>query len=205
MTEAYDSEFIDIDDLSVEDFNDLAQSAGWSDGMPLYIPTEAAVDRLVEAVRGDNEPLGPVPPRQVVPTMQSLAANAVMAGCHPEHFPAVVAALRACLAPDYNLHGTLATTHPCTNLIMVNGPIARQIGMNGGANAFGSGNRANATIGRAIRLILLNIGGGTPGVLDRATLGTPAKYSFCFAESAGDNPWGKPWPWSEASMRPSAP
>lgn len=189
MTEALDSEFIDLDDLSIEDFNDMAQSAGWSDGMPLYIPTEEAVNRLVEAVRGDNEPLGPVPPRQIVPTMQSLAANAVMAGCRPEHFPAVVAALRSCLAPAYNLHGTLATTHPCTNLVMVNGPIRGEIELNCGSNCFGQGRRANAAIGRALQLIMLNVAGARPGDMDRSTQGSPGKYAFCFGENEEESPW----------------
>ncbi len=189
MNESLDTEFVDIDDMSIEEFNDMAQSAGWSDGMPLYVPTEEAVARLVEKVHGDNEPLGPVPPRQIMPTMQSLAANAVMAGCKPEYFPAVVAALRACLAPEYNLHGTLATTHPCTNLVMVNGPMRNAIELNCGSNCFGQGRRANAAIGRALQLIMLNVAGAKPGDMDRATQGSPGKYAFCFGENEEESPW----------------
>lgn len=189
MKEAPNTEFIDVDDMSIEAFNDMAEEFGWSDGMPLYVPTQAAVARLVDIVRGDNGPLDPMPPRLVVPTMQSLAANAVMAGCKPEHFPAVVAAVRACLKPEYNLHGTLATTHPCTNMVMLNGPIRNEIGLNCGANCFGQGWRANAAIGRAVQLIMTNVGGAQPAVMDRSTQGSPGKYAFCFGENEEESPW----------------
>ncbi len=189
MNDPLDREFIDVEDTSVEAFNEMAETAGWSDGLPLYVPTEDAVGRLVETVRGDNEPIGPVPPRQIVPTMKSLAANAVMAGCKPDYFPAVVAALRACLEPDYNLHGTLATTHPCTNMIMLNGPLRNEIDVNCGSNCFGQGRRANAAIGRALQLIMLNIAGAQPGDMDRATQGSPGKYTFCFGENEEESPW----------------
>lgn len=189
MSEAPETEFIDVDDLSVEAFNEMAEANGWSDGMPLYVPTTEAVDRLVESMRGDNAPLGPVPPRQIMPTLQSLAANAVMAGCKPAYFPAVVAGLRACLEPAYNLHGTLATTHPCTNMIMLNGPIRKEIDLNCGSNCFGQGRRANAAIGRALQLIMLNIAGARPGDMDRSTQGSPGKYAFCFGENEEESPW----------------
>ena len=189
MTEAYDSEFIELDDMSFEDFNELAERQGWSDGMPLYVPTEDAVARLVETMRGDNEPIGAISPRQVTPTLNSLAANAVMAGCKPDYFPAVVAALRACLKPDYNLHGTLATTHPCTNMVLINGPIRKDIGVNCSSNCFGQGWRANAAIGRALQLIMVNIGGARPADMDRSTQGSPGKYAFCFGENEEESPW----------------
>jgi len=189
MSGALDGEFIDVKDMSIEAFNDMAEEAGWSDGMPLCLPTEEAVELLVATVRGDNEPLGPVPPRQIMPTMQSLAANAVMAGCKPEFFPAVVAALRACLTPEYNLHGTLATTHPCTNMIMINGPLRGEIDVNCGSNCFGQGRRANAAIGRALQLIMLNVAGAQPAVMDRSTQGSPGKYAFCFGENEEESPW----------------
>ena len=189
MTEPNDSEFIEIDDMSLEDFNDMAEKLGWSDGMPLYVPTEEAVARLVETMHGDNEPIGPISPRQVAPPLNSLAANAVMAGCKPDYFPAVVAALRACLKPDYNLHGTLATTHPCTNMVLINGPIRQEIGVNCSSNCFGQGWRANAAIGRALQLIMVNIGGARPADMDRSTQGSPGKYSFCFGENEEDSPW----------------
>ncbi len=189
MNETHDTQYLDIDDISADAFNDMAESLGWSDGMPLYVPTEESVARLIGTVHGDNAPLGPVPPRQITPTMQSLAANAVMAGCKPPYFPAVVAALRSCLAPEYNLHGTLATTHPCTNMIMMNGPARQEIDLNCGANCFGQGRRANAAIGRALQLIMLNVAGARPAEMDRSTQGSPGKYSFCFGENEEESPW----------------
>ena len=140
-------------------------------------------------VRGDNRPYPPVPPRQIVPTLQSLAANAVMAGCKPEYFPVVTAAMRGVLDPEYNLHGTLATTHSCAPMVMVSGPIRHELGINCGSNCFGQGWRPNATIGRALGLMLLNIAGAKPGEMDRSTQGNPAKYTFCFGENEEENPW----------------
>lgn len=189
MDQAPEIELIDVEDMSIEAFNDMAEAFGWSDGMPLYVPAIEAVDKLVETVRGDNEPIGPVPPRVVNPTMRSLAANAVMAGCKPEYFPAVVAALRSCLAPDYNLSGILATTHPCTNMAMMSGPIRNEIALNCGSNCFGQGWRANAAIGRALQLIMLNVAGARPAIMDRATQGSPGKYAFCFGENEEESPW----------------
>ena len=129
---------------------------GWSDGFPLVMPTEDVVGRFVELVRGDNEPLPPITPRLVIPTLETLAANAVMAGCRPEYFPAVLAAARAVLDPEYNLHGSLATTHSCAPMLMFNGPIRNEIEINFSSNCFGQGHQANATIGRALQLILSN-------------------------------------------------
>ncbi len=125
----------------------------------------------------------------MVPTLQSLAANAVMAGCKPEYFPVVLAALRGVLVPDYNLHGTLATTHPCAPLVMVSGPLRHELGINCSSNCFGQGWRANASIGRALELVLMNVGGAKPAVMDRSTMGSPAKYSFCFGENEEESPW----------------
>ncbi|MBM3643854.1 MAG: hypothetical protein FJX02_05865 [Alphaproteobacteria bacterium] len=189
MTNLAEQELIDVGDMDVVAFNDFAAEQGWSDGLPLYLPTEQAVLRMVETVRGDNRPFAPISPRQVLPTLHGLAANAVMAGCRPEYFPAVTAALRAVLDPDYNLHGTLATTHPCAPMLMVNGPARKNLGINCGSNCFGQGWRANAAIGRALALILLNVGGAKPGEMDRATQGSPAKYSYCFGENEEESPW----------------
>src|SRR5689334_10689939 len=119
MSDTAESELIEIGDLDAEAWAEYAERQGWSDGLPLVPPTEAAVARFVEACRGDNEPFAPISPRQVVPTLQSLAANAVMAGCKPGYFPAVLAALRGVLTPEYNLHGTLATTHSCAPMVLV--------------------------------------------------------------------------------------
>ena len=189
MTDIEDLERIEIGDLSADEWNDFAAGQGWSDGLPLVMPTEGAVQAFVEVCRGDNEPFGPLTPRQVVPTLASLAANAVMAGCKAEYFPVVIAALRAVQAPDYNLHGTLATTHPCAPMIMVSGPLRERLQINCASNCFGQGWRANASIGRALQLILLNIGGAKPGEMDRSTMGSPAKFTFCFGENEAESPW----------------
>ena len=189
MIEPADTETIDVGDLSPDAWNDYAIAQGWSDGLPLVMPTEAAVQRFVDAARGDNETFAPISPRQLVPTLRSLAANAVMAGCKPEYFPVVLAGLKSVLDPAYNLHGTLATTHPCAQLMLINGPIRKTLDINCGANCLGQGRRANAAIGRALQLILLNVGGAKPGEMDRATHGSPAKYSYCFGENEEVSPY----------------
>jgi hypothetical protein len=189
MKDAPETETIDLPDIDAEAWNEYATELGWSDGMPLYAPTEAKVAAFTAIARGDNEPIPPISPRQIIPTLPALAANAVMAGCKPEYFPTVIAALRGVLQPDYNLHGTLATTHPCAPMIMVSGPARHELVINCGSNCFGQGWRANAAIGRALALILLNIGGAKPGEMDRATHGSPAKYSYCFGENQEESPW----------------
>lgn len=189
MSDISDQEFIDVENMDLEDWNQFAAEQGWSDGFPMHVPTEAAVEAMMAPARGDNQEIPPISPRQVVPTMQSLAANAVMAGCKPAYFPAVVAALRAVLHPDYNLHGMLATTHPCASMVMFSGPVRQALEINCSSNCFGQGWRANATIGRALQLILLNVGGARPGEMDRSTQGSPAKFSFCFGENEEESPW----------------
>ena len=189
MTDIAEQEVIDIGDMDVETFNEFATQQGWSDGMPLFVPTEAKVAKFVATVRGDNRPYSPVPPRQIAPTLQAMAANAVMAGCKPEYFPVVTAALRSVLEPEFNLHGTLATTHSCAPMVMVSGPIRHELNINCGTNCFGQGRQANATIGRALGLILLNVAGAKPGEMDRSTQGNPAKFTFCFGENEEENPW----------------
>jgi len=129
-----------------------------------------------------------IAPRWGALTREVLAINMVMAGCKPEHAPVVRAAMLALTERQFNLNGVQATTHMASPLVVVNGPIARAVGMNGGANAFGSGNRANATIGRAIRLMMLNVGGGRAPDLDKCTLGNPAKYTYCVCENEDDSP-----------------
>ena len=189
MKDIADQEVIDLEDMDVEAFNEFATEQGWSDGMPLYVPTESKVAKFVETVRGDNRPYPPVPPRQVIPTIQALAANAVMAGCKPEYFPLVLLALEALAEEQYNLYGTQATTHPCTPMLIFNGPIAKEVGLNSGNNVMGNYFRANAAIGRAVRLALVNIGAAIPGTGDMATAGTPAKFTFCVAENEDASPW----------------
>jgi len=163
---------------------------GWTDGLPVVPPTRAQVDAVVEVLGGDPDLIEcKVPPRHGSLTREVLAINIVIAGCKPEYAPVVRAAMLALSAKAFNLNGVQATTHMAAPLLVVNGPIARDIGMNGGCNAFGSGNRANATIGRALRLVLLNVGGAWPGDLDKSTLGHPGKYTYCVAENEAGSPW----------------
>ncbi len=168
----------------------LLEARGWGDGLPVVPPTPGRVARMVEgAGLAAGEEIGRMPPRQGVVTVEALAVNAVMAGCLPAYMPVLVAAARGALQPEFSLHALQATTHPVAPLIIVNGPVAARIDMNAAYGCFAPGNRANATIGRAMRLTLLNVGGASPGVLDRATQGSPAKYAFCIAENEEESPW----------------
>jgi hypothetical protein len=163
---------------------------GWTDGLPIVPPTEPRVRAfLARTARDPREVVGVLPPRQGEATVEKIAANAVMAGCRPDYFPVVLAAIEALADPLFNLDSVQATTHPVAPLIVVNGPIARTIGLQAGYNAFGQGFRANVTIGRAVRLVLMNIGGGLPGSGDRATQGSPAKIASCVAENEAESPW----------------
>lgn len=163
---------------------------GYSDGLPLVPPTPEKIAAVLEALGGEaGETLCRVPPRWGSLTREVLAINMVMAGCRPEYAPVVEAAILALCAPPFNLNGVQATTHMASPLLVVNGPIRKAIGMNAGCNVFGSGNRANATIGRALRLMLLNVGGGWPGLLDKSTLGHPGKYTYCIAENEEESPF----------------
>jgi hypothetical protein len=161
----------------------------WADGLPIIPPTEDRV-RAMLAGRDGGKTLGVMPPlwRQV--SVEKLAVNAVMAGCEPRAFPIIVAAVEAMLDGAFNLYGVQATTHPVAPLLVVNGPYGREVGLHSGSGCFGPGFRANATIGRAIRLIMLNVGGAWPGRYDMATQGSPAKYSYCIAENEAASPWG---------------
>ncbi len=168
-------------------------SHGWTDGLPVTPPTDARIARMLEGTRrSPDEVIGKVPPDLAPITVEKVAINAVMAGCLPEYLPVVLAALEASLEPVFTLHGLLCTTCFSSPIIVVNGPIAKRIGMNWGVNALGQGNRANATIGRALQLIVRNVGGGIPGDLDRATLGGPGKFTFCFAEDEYTDPEWEP-------------
>jgi len=163
---------------------------GWSDGLPVVPPTEERVLEMLDGTsRSPREVIGTVPPNLAECTVEKVAINAVMAGCRPEYMPVVLTAIEAALMPGFGLHGVLATTNACTPVVMVNGPIARAIGMNSKGNVFGQGNRANAAIGRTLQLVVRNVGGGRPGEIDRSVFGSPAKYSFCFAEDEEDPRW----------------
>jgi thiol-disulfide isomerase/thioredoxin len=163
---------------------------GWSDGLPVVPPTDVRIIRMLDGTtRKPSEIIGDVPPNLSPITVEKVAVNAVMAGCRPEYMPVVIAALEAALDPLFTMHGLLCTTCFSGPIVVVNGPIVKEIGMNSGINCLGQGNRANATIGRALQLIIRNVGGGRPGELDRAVLGGPGKYTFCFAEDESDPTW----------------
>ena len=179
--------------LPITDIGDPVETCydqGWSDGLPVVPPTGARVLRMLEGSSRDPQAIiGVVPPRLSPCTVEKAAINAVMAGCRPEYFPVVLAAIEAALEPAFSMHGVLCTTCFSSPIVIVNGPIARHIGMNCGVNAMGQGNRANATIGRALQLVIRNVGGGVPGGIDRSTLGHLGKYTFCFAEDESDQDW----------------
>lgn len=169
---------------------ELMCSKGWSDGLPVIPPTAERVERMLAWCDRDlDKPVLNIPPRFGAATPVRIAANAVMAGCKPEHFPLVLLALEALADEQYNLYGTQATTHPCTPMLIFNGPAAKEAGLNAGQNAMGNYFRANAVIGRAVRLALVNIGAAIPGTGDMATTGTPAKFTFCVAENEEQSPW----------------
>jgi hypothetical protein len=163
---------------------------GWTDGLPVIAPTPQLVREMIATIDfGKDHLVGVIPPLNGKATVEKLAANAVMAGCLPAYFPLVAAAVELMLRPTFNLNGIQTTTSNVTPLVIVNGPCRQALNLNFSSNVLGQGWRANGTIGRAIRLILSNIGGAVPGVLDKATLGQPAKYSFCIAENEEENPW----------------
>ncbi len=162
----------------------------WTDGLPVIPPTPERVERMLAGTRRDpGEVVARLNPRQGDATVERVAINAVMAGCAPAYLPVVLAAVEAVADPAFNLTGIQATTNPVGPLVVVNGAVRTRIGMNCGRNALGPGNRANATIGRALRLCLINIGGGIPGDVDKAILGMPGKYTFCLGENEEESPW----------------
>ena len=175
---------------SSEDELEACYDRGWSDGLPVVPPTALRVIRMLKGSdREASEIIGNVPPDNVPCSIEKVAINAVLAGCKPEYFPVVLAAVEAALQDRFCMHGLLCTTYFSSPVVIVNGPVAKAIGMNSGMNALGQGNRANATIGRALQLLIRNVGGGLPGGIDRATMGNPGKYSYCFAEDESDFDW----------------
>jgi hypothetical protein len=170
--------------------NELFQRNGWTDGLPIVPPTEALVRRFVDAAGlAPADVVGTEPVRRRRITAEKVAIAAVMAGGQPEYMPVVMALVRAVCEPAYGLHGCTASTGGSAPFVVVNGPIRRAIGMNATHNALANGSRANATIGRALRLLIINVLGGIPGRLDRSTLGHPGKFTFCVAEDEEDSPW----------------
>ncbi len=176
---------------SLDEINGYFYEQGWTDGLPIVPPTDERVTNMLSGIawRNADDVIGAVPPAMGRGTVKNIAVNAVMAGCLPEYMPVIVTALEALLEPPYGLHHRQTTTHAGAPLMIVNGPVAKDLKINGGTGCFGPGWRANSTIGRAIRLILINLGGAIPGEVDFSQHGHPGKYSFCIAEYEDANPW----------------
>ena len=193
LTLRFDTDLLQARKIELAESEDIMEACferGWSDGLPLVPPTPLRVARMLSGTDcSADEIVGSVPPDNRPCTIEKIAINAVMAGCKPDYLQVVIAALKAALKDEFCMHGLLCTTYFSTPVMIVNGPITKQIGMNSGVNALGQGNRANATIGRALQLIVRNVGGGIPGGIDRATLGNPGKYTFCFCEDESDAEW----------------
>ncbi len=169
---------------------EVLHQSGCTDGLPVVIPTRDRVDRLVLASGLDSDvDLGAMGPGGGAATVEKLAINAVMAGCLPDQMAVVLAAVRAILQPAFDLGEMQSTTHSTAPLMIVNGPVVGHCDIAGGFGALGPGHRANASIGRAVRLCMMNIGGARPGVSDMALLGHPGKFSFCLAEDEMSSPW----------------
>jgi hypothetical protein len=177
-------------DASYDEINDYFYERGWTDGLPIVPPTEARVRAMLAGMpsRAADELIAVVPPKMGQATMRQIAVNAVMAGCKPEYLSVVVAALEAVSEPAYGLSHRQTTTHAGAPLIIVNGPVAHRLSINSGRGVFGPGWRANATIGRALRLVLVNVGGAGP-LVDASQTGHPGKYTYCIAEYESANPW----------------
>ena len=170
MQEAHlTSDRVDVADAA--NVTEFYYEKGWTDGLPVVPATEERVRQFLSAAgRAPSDVIGVVPTRGRVITAEKVAINAVMAGCRPEYMPVLVAVIEAMCEPDFNYHGSQASTGSSAQLIVVSGPIAKELDINSGVNVFGPGVRANSTIGRAVRLINMNVTGGTPGILDKSTL-----------------------------------
>ena len=162
----------------------------WSDGLPVVTPTEARVAAMLQATRRDpDEMIGNVPPAMEPATVRTVAIHAVMAGCKPEYLPVVLGGFSLMLRDEFNMNGVQGTMHGVAPLMIVNGPYAQKIGIHGGNGCFGPSFRANATIGRAIRLMMLNLGGGIPGIGSATIFATPIRYTACITENTAQSPW----------------
>jgi hypothetical protein len=175
---------------SLEEAIELFYTKGWTDGLPVVPPTEERVLEFLEyGMKEPEDIIGYVPERGRAITAEKVAINAVMAGCLPNYMPVIIAALEAMADERFNLHGVAATTMGAAPMLIVSGPVAQQLRIHSGNNVLGPGWRANATIGRAVRLVLMNVCGAIPGVLDKSTFGQPAKYTCCIAEDEEHSPW----------------
>ncbi len=176
--------------IEEDDPVELLYSRGMTDGLPVVPPTPERVRRMLSATERDSqELLGTIGPNYGRATVEKIAINAVMAGCHPSYFPVVLAGIEALCEDQFCTHGVQVTTSSCTPMAIINGPIRRQIGVNCEQNALGHGTRANATIGRALRLVMWNIGGAKPGEICKATMGHPAQFTHCVGEWEEISPW----------------
>ena len=185
-----DTETIEAAGDGLEAFNALFLARGWGDGLPLVPPTPERVKAMLAGYDlPDDFPIATLPPLDGVATVGKIAVNAVMAGCEPRHMPLLVAAVEAVSQPEFDLRGVATTTNPDSVLVIVSGPIVKRLGINAGTNTFGRGNRANACIGRALHLIISNVGGSRPGITDMSTLGQPGDFAMFLAENADASPW----------------
>jgi len=176
-------------DMSQDDL-EIWFEKGVSDGLPVIPPTRERVERMLAGTRRErDELLGAMPPNYGRLTVEKAAINAVLAGCRPDYLPVVIAAAECACDPAFNLHGVATSTHFSAPLVLVNGPIRPRIGLNSSFGVFGPGYRANATIGRALRLLMINIGGARPGEISMSTFGHPGRYTYCIAENEEASPW----------------
>ena len=188
MAQEWHSTQLEID--ATEDLIEVCYENGWTDGLPVVPPTAERVERMLSGTdRDPDELIAAVPPKWGRATVEKVAINAVMAGCKPAYLPLILTAVKAMTTEQFNLHGVQVTTSHVGPMLVVNGPIRKQLEINDGFNLFGQGYRANATIGRALRLICTNIGGALPGELDRAAFGHAGKYTCCIAEKEEISPW----------------
>ena len=188
MAQEWNSTQLEIDET--EDLIEVCYGNGWTDGLPVVPPTPKRVERMLSGTdRAPDERIAAVPPKWGRATVEKVAINAVMAGCKPEYLPLILTAVEAMTSEQFNLHGVQVTTSHVGPMLIVNGPIRKKLEINDGFNLFGQGYRANATIGRALRLICTNIGGALPGELDRAAFGHAGKYTCCIAEKEAASPW----------------
>ena len=188
MAQEWHSTQLEID--ATEDLIEVCYEKGWTDGLPVVPPTPDRVEGMLSGTdRDPDELIAAVPPKWGRATVEKVAINAVMAGCKPAYLPLILTAVEAMTAEQFNLHGVQVTTSHVGPMLIVNGPIRKSLEINDGFNLFGQGYRANATIGRALRLICTNIGGALPGELDRAAFGHAGKYTCCIAEKEEASPW----------------
>ena len=188
MSQEWHSTQLEIDET--EDLIEACYENGWTDGLPVVPPTPERVESMLSGTNRDpDELIAAVPPKWGRATVEKVAINAVMAGCKPAYLPLILTAVEAMTNDQFNLHGVQVTTSHVGPMLIVNGPIRKQLEINDGFNIFGQGWRANATIGRALRLVCANIGGALPGELDRAAFGHAGKYTCCIAEKEEVSPW----------------